>query len=88
MYIPLNSAIVVEVYRNSRKDETVVPKTMTELYSSLFHSLLLRHLFDHPVHSKKRRWRIRSFSDLPLDVYQQLCELGRIAYEKLLIGSR
>ena len=81
MYIPLNSAIVVEVYRNSRKDETLVPKTMTELYSSLVRSLLLRHLLDHPVHGKKRNWRVRSFSDLPQDVYQQLCELGRIAYE-------
>ena len=81
MYIPLNSAIVVEVYQNSRKDETLVPKTMTELYSSLVRSLLLRYLLDHPVHGKKRRWRVRSFSDLPQDVYQQLCELGRIAYE-------
>ena len=26
MYIPLNCAIVVEVYRNSRKDETLVPQ--------------------------------------------------------------
>ena len=84
MYIPLNSAIVVEVYRNSRKDKTLVPKTMTELYSSLVRSLLLRHLLDHPVHGKKRRWRVRSFSDLPQDVYQQLCELGRIAYEGIL----
>ena len=84
MYIPLNSAIVVEVYRNSRKDETLVPKTMTELYSSLVRSLLLRHLLDHPVHGKKRRWRVRIFSDLPQDVYQQLCELGRIAYEGIL----
>jgi len=84
MYIPLNSAIVVEVYRNSRKDKTLVPKTMTELYSSLVRSLLLRHLLDHPVHGKKRRWRIRNFSDLPQDVYQQLCELGRIAYEGIL----
>ena len=84
MYIPLNSAVVVEVYRNSRKDDVIVPKTMTELYSSLVRSLLLRHLFDHPVHGKKRRWRVRSFSDLPQDVYQQLCKLGRIAYEGIL----
>ena len=83
MYIPLNSAIVVEIYRNSRKDDTLVPKTMTELYSSLVRSLLLRHLFDHPVHGKKR-WRVRSFNDLPQDVYQQLCELGKIAYEGIL----
>ena len=84
MYIPLNSAIVVEVYRNSKKDKSLVPKTMTELYSSLVRSLLLRHLLDHPVHGKKRRWRVRSFNDLPQDVYQQLCELGRIAYEGIL----
>ena len=84
MYIPLNSAIVVEVYRNSRKEETLVPKTMTELYSSLFRSLLLRHLLDHPVHGKKRRWRVRSFDDLPQDVHQQLCELGKIAFEGIL----
>ena len=83
MYIPLNCAIVVEVYENSRKDETLVPKTMTELYSSLVRSLLLRHLFDHPEHSQKR-WRVRSFKDLPQDVYKQLCELGRIAYEGIL----
>ena len=83
MYIPLNSAIVVEVYRNSRKDKTLVPKTMTELYSSLVRDLLLRHLLDHPVHSKKR-WRVRSFNDLPQDVYQQLCELARIAYDGIL----
>ena len=87
MYIPLNSAIVVEVYRNNRKEETLVPKTMTELYSSLVRSLLLRHLFDHPEHGKKR-WRVCSFSDLPQDVYQQLCELGRIAYEGILDGQQ
>ena len=84
MYIPLNSAIVVEVYRNSRKDETLVPKTMTELYSSLVRSLLLRYLLDHPVHGKKRRWKICSFNDLPQDIFHQLCELGRIAYKGIL----
>ena len=81
MYIPLNSAIVVEVYRNSRKDRTLVAKTMTELYSSLFRSLLLRHLFDHPVHGKKRDWSLQNFDDLPQDVYQQLYKLGSVAYE-------
>ena len=83
MYIPLISAIVVEIYRNSRRGKTLVPKTMAELYFSLVRNLLLCHLLDHPVHGKKR-WRVRSFNDLPQDVYQQLCELGRIAYEGIL----
>ena len=34
MFIPLDSAIVVESYPNSRKDETLILKTMIELYSS------------------------------------------------------
>ena len=88
MYIPLNSAIIVEVYKNSRRDETLVPKTMTELYSSLVRSLLLRYLYDHPEHGKNRKWRIRSFNDLPQDVNKQLCELGRIAYEGILDGQQ
>ena len=34
MFIPLDSAIGVESYPNNRKDETLIPKTMTELYFS------------------------------------------------------
>ena len=82
MYNPLNAAIVVKVYRNSYKDESTIPKTMTELYSSLIRSLLLRYLKEHSVHGR-RKWsrRLRQFSDLPSDVYQQFCEVCRIAYE-------
>jgi len=83
MYIPLNAAIVVEIYRNSRNNDTLVPKTMTEMYTSLIRSLLLRYLLDHPVHGKKR-WRIHTFSDLPQDVGQQLCELGKMAHKGIL----
>ena len=81
MYSPLNCAIVVEVYRRGRKDNCFVPKTMTDLYSSLVRTLLLRHLFEH---DEKRKWRIRSFSDLPSDIYKTLCELGRVAYEGIV----
>ena len=87
MYVPLNSAIVTEVYRTSKKDKSVVPKTKTELYSSLIRSLLLRYLHDHPVYGKQQ-WRIRSYSDLPPDVYKQLCELGRIAYEGFIVRNQ
>ena len=88
MYLPLHSATVVEVYRNSKKDETLVPKTMTEMYSSILRSLLLCHLLDHPVHGKKRSWRVLRFDDLPIDVYQQLCNLGKMAYEGILHGQQ
>ena len=83
LYIPLNCAIVVEVYRVNKRDKSLIPKTWTDLYSSLLRSLLLRYLDDHPVHQRKS-WKSNSFRDLPTDVYQQLCKLGRIAYEGIL----
>ena len=76
MYIPLYCAFVVEVYQNSRRDEGLVPKTMTELYFSLVRDLLRCH------HSKDLE--VHSFEGLSKDapeIYQQLCKLGKIAYE-------
>ena len=83
LYIPLNCAIVVEIYRVHKSSKSLIPKTWTDLYSSLLRSLLLRYLDDHPVYARQS-WQSNSFHDLPADVYQQLCELGRIAYEGIL----
>ena len=83
LYIPLNCAIVVEVYRVYKSSKSLIPKTWTDLYSSLLRSLLLRYLDDHPVY-QRQSWKSNSFRDLPADVYQQLCEVGRIAYEGIL----
>ena len=76
MYIPLYCAFVVKVYQNSRRNEGLVPKTMTELYFSLVRDLLRCH------HSKDLE--VHSFEDLSKnapDIYQQLFKLGQIAYE-------
>ena len=83
LYIPLNCAIVVEVCRVYKSTKSLIPKTWTDLYSSLLRSLLLRYLDDHPVHHRQS-WKSNSFRDLPADVYQQLCEVGRIAYEGIM----
>ena len=76
MYIPLYCVFVVKVYQNSRRDEGLVPKTMTELYFSLVRDLLRCHHSDD--------LEVHSFNDLSKDapdIYQQLCILGKIAYE-------
>ena len=76
MYIPLYCVFVVKVYQNSRRDETLVPKTMTELYFSLVRDLLRCHHNDD--------LEVYSFNDLTKDapdIYQQLCILGKLAYE-------
>ncbi len=87
MYVPLNAAIVVEVYRTSKKDQCDIPKTKTQLYNCLVCSLLRRYLNDHPVYGNQQ-WRIRTFDDLPPDVYNQLCKLGEIAYKGIANGQQ
>ena len=83
MYVPLNCAIVLEVYRESRSDvNQLIPKTMTELYTSLVRTLLIRYLHDHPGYGDRYKNKsLHSFCDLPEPVYEQFCELARIAYE-------
>ena len=79
MYIPLNSAIVVSVYQESKAGRCILPKTLTELYYALTQTLLLRYLRGHPVHKKIRH--IQSFeTDLPQEVYGQLLKISEIAY--------
>ena len=79
MYVPLNSAIVVEVFKSCSSSGTAVPKTMTQLYSSLMRSLLLRYLKD------KQEYRdtctsINSFKDLPQPVCHRFHGICKLAY--------
>ena len=71
MYIPLNCVIVVEVYRDKDKP---VPKTMTELYTSLVRTLLIRYLKDEGI-------VLETFKDLQkYDKYEQFRQVCKIAY--------
>ena len=80
MYIPLNSAIVVSVYQESKAGKCTLPKTLTGLYYTLLQTLLLRYLDGHPEHSQ-REWEIQSFNeDLPHEVYSKLLAISELAY--------
>ena len=80
MYIPLNDAIVVSIYRESMKSKWVLPTTLTELYESLTRILLLRYLRGHAEYSHQN-WSVQSFEDLPREVYSQLLLISKIAYD-------
>ena len=56
MYIPLNCAIVVEVFRESGSIEDA-PKTLTQLYTELVKTALLRYLKCHPIY-KDVTWHL------------------------------
>ena len=78
MYVPLNSVIVVEVYHQCHDKDKPAPKTMTELYTSLVRTLLIRYLSDKP--SYKHCTKIIEFTDLPDKVYEQLQQICKTAY--------
>ena len=45
MYIPLNCAIIAQVYSESQSShQLAIPRTRTQLYKALAHSLLVRHM--------------------------------------------
>ena len=45
MYTPLNCAIIAQVYYESQSSRhLIIPKTRTQLYKALTHSLLVRHM--------------------------------------------
>ena len=80
MFNPLQCAIVTDLYRSHWQcgDKGFAPKTLTELYTGLVHTLLLRYLTHHLVH-KDRDWSINTLNDLPEDVKQQLKAVTALA---------
>ena len=81
MYIPLHCAIVTDLFLIKLKQlgsEYYAPKSLTEIYTDLVSSQLLRYLSGHPVHNQKI-WLIDKFTDLPEEVYRDFLELAEVA---------
>ena len=77
--MPLNAVIVPEVYKSSQQSpEEFIPTTMTELYSALTRSILLRYLHSHNEYGQ-REWNLKGFTDLPKELYDQFCHVTRVA---------
>ena len=79
MFNPLQCAIVTDLYCShwKRGDRRFAPNTLTELYTGLLHTLLLRHLTSNPDYSGSHR--IRSLSELPEEVQQQVKAITELA---------
>ena len=82
MYIPLNTAIVVNIHQESKANRCILPRTLTELYYALTQTLLLRYLKGHRVYGQKRNWTINDIiSDIPEFVCRKLRALCHEAYK-------
>ena len=84
MYVPLNAVIVTEVYKSSRQSpEKFIPTTMTELYTALTRSLLLRYLKSHREYGQQH-WMLKKFSDLPQKLYEQFNRICEVALKGMI----
>ena len=80
MYIPLNCAIILEMYQNSKKESSPIPTTMTELYSSLIRSLLLRHI-NNLAEYKGKFTKFTNLRNLPECMKCHFDNIASLAYK-------
>ena len=81
MYIPVNCAIISQVYKDIRRSRKLMPKTMTQLYSTLIPVLMKRYMIG------EGKWDSDHGSDLedfPEDIVLSLNRVCELAYNGLL----
>ena len=84
MYIPLNAAIVFEVYKDRRdRTDCVIPNTMTELYTAFSLTLLIRYLHDQGEIMRK----VDSIKSLPSILYKKFLGICELAFKGLKDGQ-
>ena len=82
MYIPLNSAIVLEVYRANIANSRPIPCTMTQLYKELCLVLLNKYLSES--NGPLADHLLNDVDHVPTSLKTQLLKLGQLAYEGAL----
>ena len=80
MYIPLNSAFVVTVYQESKTTGCPLPKTLTELYTSLALTLLIRYMQGHSIYYYDTNKPLKDIHKLPSMLNNTFLELCKLAY--------
>ena len=82
MYIPVNCAIIAQVYKDIRKSRELMPKTMTQLYTTLTLVLIRRHMISSGKWDKHSKVP-SSLKDLPESVSIDLKRVSELAYSGL-----
>ncbi len=94
MYIPLNSAIVVEIYQEYRTEGRPIPQTMTQLYTELTLIRIRSYIREHCKHpldslplkledlSKDFRDHLFSLAELAFNG----CKSKEVIFERLPVG--
>lgn len=82
MYIPLYSAIVIEIYQENRTAGRPIPQTMTQLYTELTLTLIRRYMSE--LGKDPEDLDCDSLEGLPDNLKSQLLSLAKLAFEGAL----
>ena len=83
MYIPLNCAIVTQIYKNCMcggSGKKLIPRTMTQLYTALCHSLLRRYLVENNLVNTGYRMP-QDLNNLPHNICKHFRTLCMVAFD-------
>ena len=86
MYVPLNAVTVFEICKEKWRNnsDTVVPTTITGLYTEFSKTILVRCLCSRNDGHR----RLNRFTDLPQPIYERFCTLCKIAYDGIHNGGQ
>ena len=85
MYIPLNAAFVVQIYKEFKSSNQAIPHTLTQLYTSLIKGLIYRYLITIPDFSNVSSADLKSLPEPFSAIFQQVCQLAFMSFTKLTV---
>ena len=85
MHIPLNAASIVQIYKQFKRSQQAVPQTLTQLYTALVRSLLLRYMKSIPEFSDYQLTDLQALPEPIKSHFQQLCLLAFMSFTKLTV---
>ena len=83
MYIPLNCAIIAQVYSESQSSRHLaIPRTRTQLYKALAHSLLVRHMKMKEVNREYTSTLPEGLNEEDMERFRVLAKIAFDSYHK------
>ena len=81
MYIPLNCAIIAQVYYESQSNlHLAIPRTRTQLYKALTHSLIVRHMRMKECHYENESMLPEGLNKNDMDTFNTLSRFAFYSY--------
>ncbi len=71
MYVPINAAIIVQIFKKNNK----LPLTLTELYTEISLSIYNNHCLKH------KKSKVRRLKDIPTEHCKHFDDLAKLAFE-------